>query len=139
MANAPTGPLDPSPSSAQSSSPAGDAADDPAAQRRAQRAALLERRASLPQRARLDARIEAELATLLDWLPVRCLGFYWPIQQEFDARGLVARWLAGAPGRDAALRRSAAPACRWTFIAGRPTRRCAKAATASRYPTARPR
>ncbi|ESJ15565.1 5-formyltetrahydrofolate cyclo-ligase, partial [Cupriavidus sp. HPC(L)] len=94
MANAPTGPLDPSPSSAQPSSPSGDPAADPVTERRALRAALLARRASLPQRQRLDARIEAELAALLDWLPVRCLGFYWPIQQEFDACGLVARWLA---------------------------------------------
>ncbi|NSX05394.1 5-formyltetrahydrofolate cyclo-ligase [Cupriavidus gilardii] len=99
MAHAPTGPLDPLPSSSQPSSAPG----DPAPERRALRAALLERRASLAQRAQLDARIEAELAALLDWLPVHCLGFYWPIQQEFDARGLVARWLAAAPGRDAAL------------------------------------
>ncbi|MBO4119300.1 5-formyltetrahydrofolate cyclo-ligase [Cupriavidus gilardii] len=115
MANAPTGPIDPLPSPPQPSSASG----DPAAERRALRAALLERRASLPQRAQLDARIEAELAALLDWLPVRCLGFYWPIQQEFDARGLVARWLAAAPGRDAALPAVSRPAVpldfhRWT-------------------------
>lgn len=103
MTNAPTGPLDPPPTSPQASSSTSSPSDDAAAERRALRAALLARRASLPQRARLDARIEAELAALLDWLPVRCLGFYWPIQQEFDARALVARWLAAAAGRDAAL------------------------------------
>lgn len=107
MTNAPTGPLDPSQTSPQTSPQASSStsspSDDAAAERRALRAALLARRASLPHRARLDARIEAELAALLDWLPVRCLGFYWPIQQEFDARALVARWLAAAAGRDAAL------------------------------------
>ncbi|USE79916.1 5-formyltetrahydrofolate cyclo-ligase [Cupriavidus gilardii] len=103
MTNAPPGPLDPPPTSPQASSSTSSPSDDAAAERRALRAALLARRASLPQRARLDARIEAELAALLDWLPVRCLGFYWPIQQEFDARALVARWLAAAAGRDAAL------------------------------------
>lgn len=111
MANAPTGPLDPSPTSSPP--------DGPAAERRALRAALLERRAALPQRAQLDARIEAELTALLDWLPVRCLGFYWPIQHEFDARGLVAHWLAGGPGRDAALPSVSGPGVpldfhRWT-------------------------
>lgn len=76
---------------------------DPGEARRTLRRDLLARRAALPDRAAADTRIAAELAALLDWLPVRCLGFYWPIQQEFDARTVVSRWLAGDPGREAAL------------------------------------
>ena len=90
----------------------GNGADDA---RRALRRTLLARRANLPDRAAADARIEAELIALLDWLPVRCLGFYWPIQQEFDARGVVARWLAGSPGRDAALPAVTRPAAPLDF------------------------
>ncbi|WP_432259004.1 5-formyltetrahydrofolate cyclo-ligase [Cupriavidus sp. TMH.W2] len=71
--------------------------------RRALRTQLLAQRAALPARAEADARIAASLSELLASLAVRCLGFYWPIQQEFDARGAVAQWLAGVPGRHAAL------------------------------------
>ena len=71
--------------------------------RRALRSRLLGLRAALPAREAADARIEAALLQLLDRLAVHCLGFYWPIQQEFDARGAVTRWLAEAPGRQAAL------------------------------------
>ncbi|AQV92502.1 5-formyltetrahydrofolate cyclo-ligase [Cupriavidus necator] len=71
--------------------------------RRALRTQLLAQRAALPARAEADARIAASLSGLLAGLAVRCLGFYWPIQQEFDARGAVAQWLAAMPGRQAAL------------------------------------
>ncbi|RDK06144.1 5-formyltetrahydrofolate cyclo-ligase [Cupriavidus lacunae] len=71
--------------------------------RRALRTQLLAQRAALPSRADADARIAASLSELLAGLAVRCLGFYWPIQQEFDARGAVAQWLAAEPGRQAAL------------------------------------
>ena len=71
--------------------------------RRALRRTLLERRAALGARDEADSRIAAALAELLGWLPIRCLGFYWPVQHEFDARAVVAQWLAGAPGREAAL------------------------------------
>jgi len=73
------------------------------------RRSLLALRQALPRRADADARIEAALSGLLARLPVRCLGFYWPIQQEFDARALLARWLAGGPGRHAALPVVSAP------------------------------
>jgi 5-formyltetrahydrofolate cyclo-ligase len=71
--------------------------------RRALRAQLLALRAALPARADADARIAAALSEVLARLAVRCLGFYWPIQQEFDARAAVAQWLAAVPGRHAAL------------------------------------
>ncbi|GAB7548097.1 5-formyltetrahydrofolate cyclo-ligase [Cupriavidus sp. 8B] len=76
---------------------------DPGMQRAALRRQLLALRGALAQRSAADAGIEAALAALLERLPVHRLGFYWPIQQEFDARGVVSRWLAGAPGRQAAL------------------------------------
>ncbi|WP_354687616.1 5-formyltetrahydrofolate cyclo-ligase [Cupriavidus necator] len=77
---------------------------DPAADdRRALRARLLSLRAGLDMRADADARIAAALSDLLAGLAVRCLGFYWPIQREFDARDTVASWLAAVPGRHAAL------------------------------------
>jgi 5-formyltetrahydrofolate cyclo-ligase len=71
--------------------------------RHALRKDLLARRANLPGRSEADARLAAALADLLDRLTVHCLGFYWPIQGEFDARAVVARWLAAAPLRSAAL------------------------------------
>jgi len=72
-------------------------------ERRALRRQLLALRAALPDRAAADAAIDTALAPLLERLGVQRLGFYWPIQEEFDARGVVTRWLAGMPGRVAAL------------------------------------
>lgn len=71
--------------------------------RHALRQELLARRATLPGRAEADARLAAALAALLDRLTFHCLGFYWPIRHEFDARAVVAGWLAASPLRTAAL------------------------------------
>ena len=76
---------------------------DAAEARRALRRQLLALRAELPGRLAADASIEQALGLLLERLGVRRLGFYWPIQQEFDARAAVARWLGAMPGRMAAL------------------------------------
>lgn len=73
------------------------------ADRRQLRRQLLALRANLPRRDQADALIGAALGTLLERLGVQRLGFYWPIQQEFDARATVASWLAAMPGRVAAL------------------------------------
>ena len=78
--------------------------------RRALRTQLLTRRAALADRAGADGRIAEALAELLERLAVHCVGFYWPIQQEFDARAVVTRWLGGLPGRRAALPVVSAPA-----------------------------
>lgn len=78
--------------------------------RRALRTQLLTQRAALADRAGADRRIAEALAELLERLAVHCVGFYWPIQQEFDARAVVARWLGGLPGRRAALPVVIAPA-----------------------------
>lgn len=72
--------------------------------RRAWRRDLLARRAAMPATDReaadrqLTTRLSGRLATVEG-----VLGFYWPIQSEFDARPVVIAWLAGAPGRRAAL------------------------------------
>ncbi len=89
--------------SGKPAAPGASSASGPAAERSTLRRRLLALRAALPQRADADARIEAGLAALLERLPVHRLGFYWPIQQEFDARAVVSRWLAAGPGRQAAL------------------------------------
>ena len=65
---------------------------------------LLARRACLPpaDRAAADTAINRALAArLVDIEGV--LGFYWPIQSEFDARPAVTTWLAGDPARRAVL------------------------------------
>lgn len=75
-----------------------------AERRRAWRRDLLARRAAMPAADReaadrgLAERLSARLATVEG-----VLGFYWPIQSEFDARPVVTAWLAGAPGRRAVL------------------------------------
>ncbi|CAG2147981.1 5-formyltetrahydrofolate cyclo-ligase [Cupriavidus numazuensis] len=71
--------------------------------RRAQRARLLALRAAVPDRGDAEARIAASLLPLLERLAIRCLGFYWPIQQEFDARAVVMQWLSEDTSRRAAL------------------------------------
>jgi 5-formyltetrahydrofolate cyclo-ligase len=71
--------------------------------RRELRRRLLALRAGLTGRATADAQIAAALEPLLERLGVQRLGFYWPVQQEFDARATVSRWLAAMPGRLAAL------------------------------------
>jgi 5-formyltetrahydrofolate cyclo-ligase len=72
--------------------------------RRAWRRDLLARRAAMPppDREAADLRLGALLAERLANVS-GVLGFYWPIQSEFDARPAVTAWLAGAPGRRAVL------------------------------------
>lgn len=78
--------------------------DDLAARRAQWRRDLLARRKALhpDERAAADARLDAGLERILDGIN-GVLGFYWPIQGEYDARPVVTRWLAGAAGRQAAL------------------------------------
>lgn len=74
--------------------------------RAAWRQQLLLRRATLTEgeRGRADAAIGADIARLLGAID-GVLGFYWPIQNEYDARAQVSTWL-GPTGRD---RRAALP------------------------------
>ncbi|WP_374620005.1 5-formyltetrahydrofolate cyclo-ligase [Pandoraea sp.] len=86
------------------------------------RKALLDTRNALTTRDARDAALAARLSGELARRAPRCVGFYWPIQGEFDARALICAWLAqaspGAP-RLAALPVVTAPAAplafhRWT-------------------------
>ena len=68
--------------------------DDLKAWRKAQRTALLEKRAALPEathRAWSEA-IAGHLEAAFDLLGGLAIGFYWPHQGEFDARFALRRW-----------------------------------------------
>lgn len=65
-------------------------------QKRALRRTLLATRESLAGRDALDAALAQRLADEIARCAPRCIGFYWPIQGEFDARGVVGHWLAEA-------------------------------------------
>ncbi|MEG0820673.1 MAG: 5-formyltetrahydrofolate cyclo-ligase [Burkholderiaceae bacterium] len=67
------------------------------------RARLIARRANLPERERAVAGLAARVARWLAQEAPRCVGFYWPYRGEPDLRPVLAAWLAGAPGRRAAL------------------------------------
>jgi len=67
-----------------------------AQQKRALRRTLLATRETLAARDALDAALAKRLTDeIARWAP-RCIGFYWPIQGEFDARAIVGGWLAEA-------------------------------------------
>lgn len=51
----------------------------------------------------LSSKLAGHLSALLDHLAPSTAGFCWPWRGEFDARDLMAQWLAAAPGRRAAL------------------------------------
>jgi 5,10-methenyltetrahydrofolate synthetase len=81
------------------------AAQDLGAWRRETRARLIAAREALPaaERASRCAALGAVLAPLLARLAPHCVGFCWPWRAEYDARELIASWLAGARARRAAL------------------------------------
>lgn len=76
-----------------------------AAHRHEWRKSRIALRKSMPAdaRAAADARLDAGLRALLRSIEGGCLGFYWPIQAEFDATPAVTDWLAQGSGRRAAL------------------------------------
>jgi len=51
----------------------------------------------------LNAALAARVADAITRFAPRCIGFYWPLRGEFDARALIASWLAADPQRRAAL------------------------------------
>ncbi|WP_408118979.1 5-formyltetrahydrofolate cyclo-ligase [Caballeronia grimmiae] len=68
------------------------------------RATLLARREAQqeePSRALADAALGERLRALLEARPVRCIGFYWPVAGEFDARAVLTDWLASGNAGDA--------------------------------------
>ncbi|AOX47923.1 5-formyltetrahydrofolate cyclo-ligase [Pandoraea norimbergensis] len=69
-------------------------------QKRELRRSLLATREALAGRDTLDAALARRLTAEIARRAPRCIGFYWPIQSEFDARGVVGAWLgelASAP------------------------------------------
>jgi len=67
------------------------------------RARLLALRAALCSDAATNAALDSQLVTLLEHCAPQCIGFYWPLRGEFDARAHIARWLAQDAARRAAL------------------------------------
>ena len=56
-----------------------------------------------PAQAARNAALGARLRVLLEAREVTCVGFYWPVAGEFDARAVLAEWLASNGEREAAL------------------------------------
>ena len=75
-----------------------------ASQRNQWRREMLSRRKDQPGEVRVNAdrQLAAQLAQVLETVE-GVLGFYWPIQAEYDPRQVITQWLAGAAGRQAAL------------------------------------
>jgi 5,10-methenyltetrahydrofolate synthetase len=70
------------------------------------RATLLANREAQGGEADQAARNEALARRLMEAVArhrVSCIGFYWPVAGEFDARGVIAVWLAQDRARTAAL------------------------------------
>jgi 5,10-methenyltetrahydrofolate synthetase len=70
---------------------------------RAKLLAERERFADTPQRTQADVKLAARLADVLRQYSPRCVGLFWPVAAEFDARRVVAHWLSGNAARRAAL------------------------------------
>ncbi|MDR5755403.1 5-formyltetrahydrofolate cyclo-ligase [Caballeronia sp. LZ035] len=70
------------------------------------RATLLERREALaeqPGYGALHTALATRLREALERHAAQCVGFYWPVAGEFDARDVITRWLAEDASREAAL------------------------------------
>ncbi len=88
------------------------------------RASLLERRGQQgteQKSAALNDALGARLAQLLVRYPAtRCIGYYWPLAGEFDARGVIVQWLSEDTKRIAALPVVVAPRAPLAFHAWQP-------------------
>jgi len=71
--------------------------------KRALRAKLLAARVATAADHALNGSLAGHLGALLARIEPACIGFYWPLRGEFDARALIASWLASDPRRSAAL------------------------------------
>jgi 5-formyltetrahydrofolate cyclo-ligase len=56
-----------------------------------------------PARAAMDQALAAQLKRVIDGFDVSCIGFYWPVAGEFDARDVMTHWLAASEAREGAL------------------------------------
>jgi len=94
---------------------------DPKAILRRSLLAARQRLAEQPaQAARMNAQLGARLAQVLAQRQPQCVGFYWPVAGEFDARATLSAWLAQAPGRQAGLPVVTRPAAPLVFHAWQP-------------------
>lgn len=73
------------------------------AQRKLQRARLIEARNALANRESLDAALQSRVAEWLRQADVHVVGFYFPTRGEADLRTVIAQWLALDAHRVAAL------------------------------------
>lgn len=71
--------------------------------KKALRTRLFAVRAAAAADTALNAALAAHVAALLERFAPACVGFYWPLRGEFDARALIASWLDGDRERRAAL------------------------------------
>ncbi len=74
--------------------------------KRALRATLLANREAhneSPARPAMNKVLAARVLQTIDRHAVSCIGFYWPVAGEFDARAVVTQWLAADRTREAAL------------------------------------
>ena len=76
---------------------------DQQAGRKLQRAQLLEMRATLDHRERLEAALQRRVADWLQSAGVHALGFYFPIRGEPDLRTVIGTWLTSDTRHVAAL------------------------------------
>jgi 5-formyltetrahydrofolate cyclo-ligase len=82
---------------------AGDAPENPEAQRHSLRMRLLAARENIADRAPREAVLVNRVARWLNTMPLARLAFYWPIKGEADLTNMIARWLAADASRRAAL------------------------------------
>jgi 5-formyltetrahydrofolate cyclo-ligase len=54
-------------------------------------------------RGAMDAALSERLAHVIARYDASCIGFYWPVAGEFDARAFMTRWLGADASREAAL------------------------------------
>jgi 5,10-methenyltetrahydrofolate synthetase len=79
--------------------------------KRALRATLYAARVAAAADQALNDALAAHVVALLDRFAPGCVGFYWPLRGEFDARGLIASWLENEPMHKP-VRRAALPVIR---------------------------
>ncbi|WP_116139876.1 5-formyltetrahydrofolate cyclo-ligase [Trinickia diaoshuihuensis] len=79
-------------------------ARNPSAESKAElRKRLLQARLTTQREGRADPSLAAHLDEALASFAPHTVGFYWPLEGEFDAREIIERWLEGDARRQAAL------------------------------------
>lgn len=76
---------------------------DNQAERKLQRAGLLDLRNSLNDRSEREILVQRHVADWLRQAEVHLLGFYFPIRGEPDLRSVIAQWLTQGAGRIASM------------------------------------